>query len=114
VLAILTASLATGITNSSVIPAVAAQSSATEFSASPQLGAGVPVQIVKEIKTITSTAVVDGVKRGLDFALVFAFISFFVALGFGARIRNRRFGVVKRAVKNQSYLKVFRALYGGY
>ncbi|MBA3678649.1 DHA2 family efflux MFS transporter permease subunit [Candidatus Saccharibacteria bacterium] len=90
VLATLTASLATGITNSSVIPvvakdkisqAVAAQSSATEFGTSPQLGAGVPVQIVKEIKTITSTAVVDGVKRGLDFALVFAFISFFVALG---------------------------------
>ncbi len=90
VLATLTASLMGGISKSSIIPevakdkisqAVSSQSSSAEFGASPELGKSVPPVIVTEIKSITNQAVVDGVKRGLDFALVFAILSFFVALG---------------------------------
>lgn len=90
VLATLTASLATGVANSSVIPdafkakaqeAITAQSSAVEFGATPQLGPMIPKAITDEVKNIANQAAVDGVKRGLDFALVFAVASFFVALG---------------------------------
>lgn len=90
VLATLTASLATGVSSSKVIPdvfkskaqaAITDQSSAVEFGATPQLGPVVPKVIVDEVKNIANQAAVDGVKRGLDFALVFAVASFFVALG---------------------------------
>jgi Na+/melibiose symporter-like transporter len=90
VLATLTASLAAGVNSSKIIPeafkakageAIAAQSSAVEFGATPQLGPAVPTVIVKEVKNIANQAAVDGVKRGLDFTLVFAIVSFFVAIG---------------------------------
>lgn len=90
VLATLTASIVSGINNSKVIPdalkgktnqAVSAQTSAVEFGATPQLGPLVPQSIKTEIKNIANQAAVDGVKRGLDFALVFAILSFFVAIG---------------------------------
>lgn len=90
VLATLTASLVAGIGKSIVIPdtfknqakaGVTSQSSNVEFGSGPQLGPLVPQPIQTEIKNIANQAVVDGVHRGLDFALVFAIASFFVAMG---------------------------------
>lgn len=90
VLATLTASMVTGIANSRVIPdmfkgkvqeAVASQSANVEFSGGAQFSTQIPATIQSEIHHIVDQSVVDGVQRGLDFTLVFAIISFFVAIG---------------------------------
>lgn len=90
VLATLTASIVAGINGSNIIPnqskakvneAVAAQSSAVEFGSAPQLGPKASPELISEIKSIANQATVDAVRRGLDFTLVFAIISFIVAIG---------------------------------
>jgi EmrB/QacA subfamily drug resistance transporter len=84
-LSALTTNLATGIQESTSIPAaakpqiteaVAKQSSAIEFGGTIHLGPNVPASILQEVHTIASQGTTDAVKKTLLYTALFSFIGF--------------------------------------